>query len=157
MSRYMGGSKNGGVDWDYYSTTWNIDKVNDKYLPARGEGNTMATQICTAINKLIYKWYNDGDVFDNQHNLDGFGNDLSSYANWLALYVDGAKETLDRIKTINTQGEYEMLLCDLSGYLDEEILDKYNEQPAIGSIYDCDGEYKFVEEDDDEDDNEEDE
>ena len=32
-----------------------FDGICDQYLPSRGEGDTMASQIVTAINKLIYK------------------------------------------------------------------------------------------------------
>ena len=68
------------VDWSYFDK---FDGIIDKYLPTKGEGETKATQIVTAINKLIYKWYNDGDVFDNTYHLEGWANDLSDYANWL--------------------------------------------------------------------------
>ena len=68
-------------DMDY------LDKFNaliEEYMPWRGEGDTKASQVATAVNKLIYKWWNDGDVFDNVHSgMDGWVNDLSSYANWL--------------------------------------------------------------------------
>ena len=57
------------VDWEYFNK---FEKINDKYLPLSGQGETMATQICTVVNKLVYKWYNDGDVFDNTHGLEAF-------------------------------------------------------------------------------------
>ena len=73
-----------GVSWDYYNK---FKDINEKYLPDEGEGDTLASQIVTAINKLVYKWYNDGDVFDNVNSgLQGWANDLSSYANWLDKY-----------------------------------------------------------------------
>ena len=94
------------VEWSYYDTP-EIDAVNEKYLPAEGEGETMATQICTAITKLVYKWYNDGDVFDNTHSLSGWGwcNDLSSYANWLYWYVPATVAFLRKIETCYTGGD----------------------------------------------------
>ena len=73
------------VDWGYYDK---FDGLNDKYLPISGEGETKATQIVTAVSKLVYKWYNDGDVFDNTFHLEGWANDLSSYANWLYEHTD---------------------------------------------------------------------
>ena len=86
---------NEGVDWDYYDR---FNELNDKYLPSQGEGETEATQAITAINKLVYKWYNDGDVYDNVNSgLSGWANDLSSYANWLHKNIDGASEILERI------------------------------------------------------------
>ena len=84
------------VVWDYFNI---FHDINDKYLPDSGEGDNMATQTVTAVNKLVYKWYNDGDVYDNStaSGLDGWGNDLSDYANWLAKNIDGCKDILDRI------------------------------------------------------------
>ena len=101
-----------GVNWDYYDKK-EISQINDKYLPSYGEGETMATQICTVLNKLVYKWYNDGDVFDNTYELSGWANDLSSYANWLYKYLPQSQEILDRIRNADKIG-YEHLLKDLT-------------------------------------------
>ena len=60
----------------------------------------MATQICTALNKLVYKWCNDGDVYDNTYGLDGWANNLSSYANWIYKYLPLSQEILDRIEDV---------------------------------------------------------
>ena len=103
----------------------------------------MATQICTAVNKLIYKWYNDGDVFDNTYKLDGWANDLSSYANWLYKWVKGTQEILDRICTAD-ENTYEQILKDLADtLLTKESLEYYAKLPAVGSVYVCDGKFEF--------------
>lgn len=136
-----------GVDWDYFDR---FRDINKKYLPRSGEGDNMATQTVAAIAKLVYKWYNDGDVYDNSNpaGLTGWANDLSSYANWLAKYIDGAKDILDRIFNINYgyDGEYEEILKDLCDeYQNEEFLSMLANSPKEGSIYDCDGPYSFDE------------
>lgn len=136
------------VDWSYF------DKFNDitsKYMPDRGEGETLASQIVTAINKLIYKWYNDGDVYDNVNSgMRGWANDLSSYANWLDKYCKPASKILDSIYNCNNDSEYENILKALADKcLTEEYLSTM-EQPKQGSIYDCDGQYEFKEQYDDE-------
>jgi hypothetical protein len=131
------------IEWDYFDK---FEEIVDKYLPIRGEGITKATQIVTAVNKLIYKWYNDGDVFDNTYWLDGWANDLSSYANWLARYTEKAKEILDKITICYDSDDYEDLLSRLAdALLDEEYLAKQNEIEAEGTIYECDGKFKFEE------------
>lgn len=131
------------VKWSYFNR---FDNVNDEFLPARGEGNTMATQIVTAVNKLVYKWYNDGDVFDNTMYLTGWANDLSSYANWLRKYVLDVHPILDTVYDCTTDGDYEDLLKKLADtVLTRKKLDIYNNVAKVGSIYDCDGPYKFVE------------
>lgn len=140
-------------DWRYFNK---YEAIIDKYMPERGEGETMASQAVTAVNKLIYKWYNDGDVFDNTHVLDGWMNDLSSYANWLALNVEGAGDILDDIAICYTGDDYEDLLAALADWvLDEEMLAPLADCPKSDSIYDCEGVYRYEEpsEDDEDDEN----
>lgn len=113
----------------------------------------MATQICTAVNKLVYKWYNDGDVFDNTHGLEGWANDLSSYANWLYKYVPASKSILDQIFDIYQEGEYENLLAQLCDTLfDAEDMENYDKRPKQGSVYNCDGPFVFEEYEEEEED-----
>ena len=127
--------------------------VNDLYLTVWGEGNTKATQIVTAVCKLIYKWYNDGDVFDNKHYVDGWRNDISSYANWLDQNTDKGSEILHRISNCECGSDYEDLLKEIADtLLDEEYLLQQNEIKKAGSIYECDGFFKFEENWDDEED-----
>ena len=143
------------VDWSYFDK---FDEVSEKYLPASGEGENMATQIVTAVSKLVYKWYNDGDVFDNTYRLEGWCNDLSSYANWLAKYVKGAGPILKGIADCSTHGEYEGLLKDLADtMLDADFLAVYENVEKVGSIYKCEGPFRFEEYEEEEEDWEEDE
>lgn len=130
------------VDWSYYSKP-EFEAINAKYLPDLGEGESKATQVVTAVNKLIYKWYNDGDVFDNTGALTGWANDLSSYANWLREYA-GAKAILDNIHDCYTGEDYEDLLQELAdSMLDDEILERMAKEPKVDSIYEADGPYRF--------------
>lgn len=117
-----------------------------KYLPMRGEGETKATQISTALNKLVYKWFNDGDVYDNTYNLEGWWNDISDFANWLyENTTDTAKEILDRIKYIETEDAYEHLLYDLCTELsNEKYLAEQDKHPKVGSVYSCCGHFEYV-------------
>ena len=135
-------------DWSYF------DKFTDDeaYLPEIGEGETQATQMVTALTKLIYKWYNDGDVFDNHYGLSGWANDLSSYANWLHKYcVDVfADEMLERIFHISTEGEYEDMLADLAeAIFDKDYLEMKDKLQKRGSIYEQEGPFSFDLEEDD--------
>ena len=113
------------VNWGYYDK---FDGINNKYLPERGEGETKATQIVTAVNKLIYKWYNDGDVFDNTHALEGWANDLSDYANWLYHHTTKAvQEILNKVFDCCNNSEYEDLLQELTdGLFKEEYLTEHH-------------------------------
>lgn len=130
------------IEWSDFNK---FEPVNDKYLPARGEGDNKATQVCTAVNKIVYKWFNDGDVYDNTYNLKGWWNDISSFANWLLQYA-GA-EILYRISTIKTEQEYTDMLFELcEKYLTPEYLDAAAGMPAEGSVYKCAGPFVYEEE-----------
>lgn len=141
-------SKVESIDWSYYSNP-KFDEIDAKYLPPRGEGDNMATQAVTAISKLVFKWYNDGDVFDNvTSSLTGWANDLSSCANWLAKYIPELKGylNLDEVEELYTDSDYEDFLADLVEIIyNDKFLEKYEKQPKVGSIYDCNGPFKFRE------------
>lgn len=125
--------------------------VIDEYMPDRGEGDTLASQAVTAVNKLIYKWYNDGDVYDNTYYLNYYGNDLSSYANWLYKNIPESKNILIGIRTCKDDTSYEILLYELaSRILDEEFVEQLADTKSTGSIYNCDGVFSFEYPEDDE-------
>ena len=137
------------MDWSYFDK---FEGIISKYMPLQGEGDTMASQAVTAVNKLVYKWYNDGDVFDTTYNLKGWANDLSSYANWLAKYAQGAEDILNGITTLKSGEKYEELLAELADLiLTEDYLEKLPTEKQ-GSIYDCEGDYRYTENDYEEDD-----
>lgn len=141
------------VQWSYYDK---FEDIINKYLNDSGEGETLASQIVTAINKLIYKWYNDGDVFDNVHSyLEGWANDISSYANWLYKYCEPVKDILHSIYDMSDEDDYELLLQKLADKcLNTDFLAAF-EKPKQGTIYDCDGPFEFKEYYEDEDEDEE--
>lgn len=120
-----------------------FEEFANKYLPDMGEGETMASQAVTACAKLVYKWYNDGDVFDNViSGMEGWCNDLSSYANWLDKNIEGASVILD--KMYNCQN-YDALLYELASFIHSgESLKELDKRKKTGSIYDCDGRFSFV-------------
>lgn len=126
-----------------------FDALIEKYMPRRGQGDTKASQVCTAVNKLVYKWFNDGDVFDNTFYLEGWCNDLSDYANWLDRYTDYG-DILHGIETCDDEVDYTDLLYDLCvAALDEDYLNGLSMIQKEGDIYDCAGDFRFVEDQDD--------
>lgn len=132
------------VDWGYYDK---FEGINDKYLPYKGEGATKAMQIVVAVNKLIYKYYNDGDVFDNTYHLEGGANDLSSYANWIYDNTKDGWKILNKIKDCYNDSDYEDLLKELADtLLVEDYLAEESKEKKIDTIYDCDGKFKYEEE-----------
>ena len=129
------------------------------YFVDYGEGTTKANQITTAVSKLVYKWLNDGDIYDNRYQLKEGANDLSSYANWLSEFVD-VGWVLDGIEDCKNDDDYTELLYRLCETVcDTELLEEANKEPAVGSVYDRGGSYYFEDfhlDDDDNDDDDED-
>jgi hypothetical protein len=137
------------VEWSYYRQ---YAKTDEKYLPVWGEGETLATQAVTALNKLIYKWYNDGDVYDNEYYMTGWCNDISSYANWLYYNIFGAANILLKIKEIHSESEYEDLLKEFTEWLYQPgKLEALNNMPKKGTVYKCAGPFKFIDDEDEDD------
>ena len=127
-----------------------FEGVINKYMPASGEGDTMASQAVTAVNKLVYKWYNDGDVYDNTHYLNGWCNDLSSYANW--LYNNLGAYFLDMVWMAESGDDYEEILYQLAEFvLEENYLEGLSRKEKRGSIYESEGLFQFIDNEDDED------
>lgn len=117
--------------------------ILDKYLPDSGEGMTRATQIVTAVNKLMYGWYCNGDVYDSTGWLVAGYNDISSYANWLQKYVAEKDSLLWEVVRCKDDEDYEELLAEICAtYLVPKFLEEQNERCSIGSIYKCDGPFK---------------
>lgn len=143
------------ITWDSFDTE-DTNAIEEKYLPARGEGATMASQAVTAATKLIYKYFNDGDVFDNNHYLEGWANDISSHANWLEKHIEGAGEILSRIEEVETEDGYvEEILYPLYKLIFHKgLLEELEKSPAEDSVYDCGGPYSFNEEEDEYDEDE---
>lgn len=136
-----------------------FEDIISKYMPVSGEGKTKASQLVTAVNKIIYKWFNDGDVVDNVNTgLEGGLNDLSSYANWLWMFIPEAKEPLHNLlyKVHGDEYEYTLYLYQLADLvLKEDVLEKYSSSEPIGSIYknDPDGPFEWEEPSEDDEDN----
>lgn len=137
------------VDWSYYNKPI-FRKIDKIYLPEIGEGETMASQAVVAVNKLVYKWYNDGDVYDNVNSgMSGWANDLSTYANWLAKYTN-AQPILVKIFECLDDSTYEDILKELADtILSKEYLQELSKKPKVSSVYEEQGEFKFSDEDED--------
>ncbi len=131
------------VDWSYFDK---FEYYNDILLPAKGDGITMASQAVTACCKLVYKWYNDGDVYDNQYYLIGWANDISGSANWLYKYIPETQEILIKIKNCKNSIEYENILKELCDIVySPELLNELNQKNKVGDAYNEDGLFKYVE------------
>lgn len=138
------------LSWDDFSSP-ETDRIEKEYLPYQGEGNNMMTQAATACCKLIYKWFNDSDVYDTTGSLKGWANDLSDYANWLDENIPETSDILNRIFSIHgsedeCEKQYTKLLYDLMNTVfTQDMANKYAPLPKVNSVYKCPGPFEFYE------------
>ena len=131
--------------WDDFKSP-EADALSNKYLPVKGDGDNQASQAVTAASKLIYKWFNDGDVYDNHYALEGWANDISGSANWLYNYIPGAADILKRIETISDADGYDDILWDIYNLVfDKDLLTELETKPKVGDAYREEGPFEFEE------------
>ena len=94
-------------NWGHLSETDNakFEELCDKYLPAWGKANTLGGEILRAINRIVYRYYNDGDTIDWYYGGDY--NLLRACDTFLNMYCP-AYYSLSNINEL----EYEKNLCD---------------------------------------------
>ncbi len=140
------------ITWSSFDTP-ESNALEEKYLPANGDGDNMASQAVTATTRLIYKWFNNGDVYDNSYGLSGWANDISGSANWLAKHVPGARDILWRIQKTHSEEEYvSNILWPLFNLVyDPKLLSSLEKKPKVDDAYSCKGpfEFNYVYEDED--------
>ena len=94
-------------NWGHLSETDNakFEELCDKYVPAWGKANTLGGEILRAINRIVYRYYNDGDTIDWYYG--GNYNLLRACDTFLKAYCP-AYHSLSNINEL----EYEKNLCD---------------------------------------------
>ena len=123
----------------------------ESLIPPTGQGNSKASQIAVAVNRLEYKWWNDGDVYDNRWpngEYVDYTNDVSSFANWLYRYSNdaGVQDILMDVRDCNSESDYDRIMSDLVEYtMNQDFLSRYADVPAEASVYECSGPFEVDE------------
>ena len=117
--------------------------VLSQYLPDTGEGDTMVTQLSTAVNRIVYRWFNDGDTIWTE--------ECQSFADWLwqnIARIDAVIDDMNQymfagspyIEDRTLSGIYEDCLKEILDIAaDRDLLNDLDSRPANGSVYDCEG------------------
>ncbi len=131
------GKHEGTSDIEEYS------KVLQKYVSASGEGDTMASQVATAVNRILGRFLNDGDTIwsyslcnEADWLYENAGPEVSDMIDNINDYVFAGSPTLDGYDE-NTYTEWIGELLDFVCY--GGLLESLADEPATGSIYDCSG------------------
>ena len=67
---------------------WSFDNLFDKLVPQSGKCDTLAGELLRAVNRLEYRWWNDGDRFFEDYGIETCGQP----AQFLAFYEDDEGE-----------------------------------------------------------------
>lgn len=94
-------------NWGHLSETdrAKFNEFFDKYVPINGSANTLGGEIVRAINRIVYRYYNDGDTVDRYCGNEY--NHLRACDTFLKTYCP-AYHSLSNINEL----EYEKHLCD---------------------------------------------
>ena len=94
-------------NWGHLSETdrAKFNEFFDKYVPINGSANTLGGEIVRAINRIVYRYYNDGDTVDRYYGNEY--NHLRACDTFLKTYCP-AYHSLSNINEL----EYEKNLCD---------------------------------------------
>ena len=94
-------------NWGHLSETdrAKFDEFFDKYVPINGSADTLGGEIVRAINRIVYRYYNDGDTVDRYCGNEY--NHLRACDTFLKTYCP-AYHSLSNINEL----EYEKHLCD---------------------------------------------
>ena len=144
-------------NWGHLSETdrAKFDEFFDKYVPINGSADTLGGEILRAINRIVYRYYNDGDTVDRYYGNEY--NHLRACDTFLNTYCP-AYHSLSNINEL----EYEKNLCDrLKKVLDylianPNVFEIPNSTDCIANApyepweYDDDEDYDYDEDDEDE-------
>ena len=118
-------------------------ELTDKYLPPTGDGENLAETLITAINRLDYRWYNDGEGVVVNNEL--FGEDWGGVTrNTKLLYV--MEEILDNKIHFDGDSSYDKFITSARAYINNLPQSKWEELEKIDSK-DILDKYEHVEKD----------
>lgn len=119
-------------------------KLTDQYMPSRGQGDTKASQLVTATNKILYRWYNGGDTIQSDVN------DLTDYANWIEKYIREEPEINKIMASAEKYTDSEspdyilyVLIPLIKFVFREDFLAGLATESRVGSIYECSGRFVY--------------
>ena len=127
------------------------EALYDKLVPSQGSADTVEGEILRAINRIIYRYYNDGDYY-----YEGYGTETAGPAHsYLVNSKSSISANLNRIFNESRDKEYEQMLDKALGlildYIEKHEAEGYSE-PNSEDLFDYESEFKDEEEDEDWDD-----
>jgi hypothetical protein len=132
----------------------------DKLVPTSGNSQFLEGEMIRAINRIIYRNFNDGDYFYQGYGAETVGPALSFLVNHREIPIEVRRQIIDvereAIGSLNKG--YEDYIYQIAAIILNYIDSKNGEfTPSTADLWDYDSEYEAFEEEDEEDDYYEDE
>ena len=134
-----------------------LDKYFDKLVPSQGKAGTLNGEIVRAVNRIGYRWYNDGDKFYEGYGTETAGPSMAFLTKHTEIdpQIRDAFIKLERAVTgTTTDKQYEKFLEGLFKYAVRHVEMIPTTKSAV-DMFDYDSDYEEEEEnewDDDEED-----
>ena len=119
------------------------ENLYDKLVPGMGDAKTVEGEMLRAINRIAYRYYNDGDKY-----YEGYGTETAGPAHSFLVNANtGVRSAMERIFSdgIKYEETIEDALEHIVSYI-EAKQGKYTEN-TFGSIFDYEPEFEAFEED----------
>ena len=121
----------------------------DKLVPGQGKAETLEGEMLRAVNRLVYRYYNDGDKY-----YEGYGTETAGPAH--SFLVNAVHPLRAKMYSIMdgeelSDNEYENMLKMVLGLILDYIESKGGEytKNTQGEIFDYESEYEDEEEEED--------
>ena len=146
-----------GTDREYIikSVDNKLQAYFDKLVPTSGNSQFLEGEMLRAINRIIYRSYNDGDYFYQGYGAQTVGPAMAFLTNHREIPIEIRRQIIDieREAVGSVDKNYEDYLYQIA----EIILDYLNSKngectPSTADLFDYDSEYDSSEEDDEDDD-----
>ena len=126
------------------------EALYDKLVPPQGSADTIEGEMLRAINRIIYRYYNDGDYY-----YTGYGTETAGPAHSFLINANHPQRSamVKLFKEFVSDAEYEKMLNDILDVILDHIESRQgNYTESNEDMFDYKSEFQDEEEDDDWDD-----
>jgi hypothetical protein len=124
------------------------EPLYDKLVPGNGDAETVEGEMLRAINRLIYRYYNDGDKY-----YEGYGTETAGPAHSFLVNANHPqKAIMNRLfKEFISDDEYERMLKDILDVILDHIESRQGEytKNTLGGMFKYEPEFEDMEEEED--------
>lgn len=97
---------------EHYGNGDKLEVAFDVLVPSSGKAETIAGEIVRAVMRVLYRWYNDGDVFYEGYGLKTVASSVNYLLEEIGLFTE--EEIREFVENRPTEDKYEKFILDMS-------------------------------------------